>query len=131
MTALDLSTAERMIDAATEKADDMGAAVSVAVLDDGGRLVALHRMDGAPYATVDYSQKKAHTACGNHVATHHLQEASQPGEAFYGLQGDGDLTVLGGGYPVETDEGVVGAIGVAGGSVDEDMEAAEAGLDAV
>jgi uncharacterized protein GlcG (DUF336 family) len=129
MSDMDLSTAESMIDAAEQKANELDAPVCIAVLDEGGRLVALHRMDGAPYATVTYSQKKAHTACGNHVASHHLQEASEPGGAFYGLQGDSDLTVLGGGYPVERGDDVVGAIGVAGGTVDEDMEIAEAGLE--
>jgi uncharacterized protein GlcG (DUF336 family) len=65
------------------------------------------------------------------MPTHELAEPSEPGNSLYGLQttDEGRIVIFGGGYPLERDGEVVGAIGVSGGAVAQDREVAEAGVD--
>jgi uncharacterized protein GlcG (DUF336 family) len=89
-------------------------------------------MDGAWLASVSISRNKAYTAAALDMPTHELAEPSEPGQSLYGLQttDEGRLVIFGGGYPLERDGEVVGAIGVSGGEVSQDRDVAEAGLDA-
>jgi uncharacterized protein GlcG (DUF336 family) len=127
-----LDTAKLVVDACEQKADEIGTPMVVAVTNSEGNLVAQHRMDGALLASVDISKNKAYTAAAVKLPTHELADASQPGNSLYGIQNtdQGRMVIFGGGFPLVTDGEVVGALGVSGGSVDEDMEVAEAGLDA-
>jgi len=88
-------------------------------------------MDDAWLPSVNISRNKAYTAAGVEMPTHELAEASEPGESLYGLQttDEGRIVIFGGGFPLERDGEVVGAIGSSGGEVDEDMEVARAGID--
>jgi uncharacterized protein GlcG (DUF336 family) len=120
-----------MIQAAAEKARSLGAFVSVAVVDAGGNLVAFLRMDGAEIAGPTLAVDKAYTSVSNRISTRELAVLAAPGGPLFGLHsnGGGRFVIFGGGIPLVDETGVVfGAIGVSGGSVEEDHAAAEAGL---
>ncbi len=104
----------------------------VAVVDRGANLVGFHRMDGALLASVDIAQNKAYSAASLQLSTAELSEVAQPGESLYGIHvtNGGRIVVFGGGVPLRDGDEVVGAVGVSGGSVDEDVTVARAGVDA-
>ncbi|WP_166902777.1 heme-binding protein [Mycobacterium sp. DL440] len=132
MTSLPLPTAQKVIDAAALKAEDIGQPMNIAVVDDGGHLVAFVRMDGAIKASIDISIRKARTAVMMNLPTSALMDVCQPGGELYGLeQTSGGLVVFGGGIPLEVDGVVVGAVGVSAGSVEQDVAVATAGVTAI
>lgn len=126
-----LDEAKALIAAAEAKADEIDNPMVVTVANDEGNLVAQHRMDGAWLASVSISRNKAYTSAALDMPTHELAEPSEPGNSLYGLQttDDNRIVIFGGGYPLERDGEVVGAIGVSGGAVAQDREVAEAGVD--
>ncbi len=126
-----LDEAKELIAAAEAKADGIDNPMVVTVANDEGNLIAQHRMDGAWLASVSISRNKAYTSAALDTPTHELAEPSEPGNSLYGLQttDEGRIVVFGGGYPLERDGEVVGAIGVSGGAVAQDREVAEAGVD--
>jgi|AntRauTorcE11898_2_1112593.scaffolds.fasta_scaffold00739_3 uncharacterized protein GlcG (DUF336 family) len=89
-------------------------------------------MDGATLVSVEVSREKAYTAAATEKPTSDLTAASQPGGDVYGLASAdwNRLVVFGGGLQLERDGEVLGAIGVSGGSVDEDVAVATAGVKA-
>lgn len=126
-----LDLALKMIKAAEKKAESIKVPQIIAVVDAGGNLVAQHRMDGAILASIDISCSKAFTAVATKVPSHLLGEAAQAGGPLFGVNttNSGKIVIFGGGYPVTDKNGeVIGAIGVSGGTVEEDMLCAEAGL---
>jgi uncharacterized protein GlcG (DUF336 family) len=127
---INLELAARMTRAAIDKATSTGALVSAAVVDQGGHLVHFQRMDKAEIAGPTLAVDKAFTAVAHRLATAELGPLTQPGGDLWGLQGNGGgrYVVLGGGLPCWHDGLVVGAIGVSGGTADEDVECARAGL---
>lgn len=122
-----LETATEVIDAAERRAEEISNPMVIAVTNDEGNLVAQHRMDGAWLASVDISRNKAFTAAALDTPTHELADPSRPGESLYGIQNtnQGRIVIFGGGYPLVRDEEIVGAVGVSGGAVEQDMEVAE------
>ncbi|QCS43334.1 heme-binding protein [Natrinema versiforme] len=126
-----LDTAKEVIDAAERRANEIDNPMVITVANSEGNLVAQHRMDGAWLASVDISRNKAYTAAALDMPTHELEEPTKPGESLYGLQNtnQGRMVIFGGGYPLERDGDIVGAIGVSGGAVEQDMDVAEAGVD--
>lgn len=133
MTAkLRLADAQRVLGAALRKADEIGQPMNVAVVDDGGHLVAFARQDGAILASIDIATRKARTAVLLKMTTAQLGELAAPGNPLYGIEvTNGGLVVFGGGIPLRTeDDEVVGAIGVSAGSVEQDVTVATAGADA-
>jgi ATP:cob(I)alamin adenosyltransferase len=133
MTEVTLDVAKEILTAAEVKADDIGVPMCIAVMDDGANLVGFQRMDGALLASVDISQNKAYSSVTLKMDTKTIQEVSQPGESLYGLgnTNDGRIITFGGGFPLEDENGnVVGAVGVSGGSAEEDMQVAQAGVEA-
>lgn len=132
MTRLALQTAQRIVDAAAAKAVEIGQPMNIAVVDDGGHLVAFARMDGAIKASIDISIRKARTSIMMNLPTSALMDVCQPGAELYGLeQLAGGLVLFGGGLLLESDGEVIGAIGVSAGSVDQDVSVAEAGVAAL
>lgn len=129
--SIPLKTATQLIEAAEERADEIDNPMVIAVTNSEGNLVAQHRMDGAWLASVNISRNKAYTSAALDMPTHELAEASEPGSSLYGLdtRDEGRMVVFGGGYPLEKDGEVVGAIGVSGGEVSQDRDVAEAGVD--
>jgi uncharacterized protein GlcG (DUF336 family) len=127
---LTLERARQVIGAVEAAARAMGVAMSVAVVDSGDQLVAFERMDGADLVTIDLARDKAFSALVNRMSTADLAPLVQPGAEFYGYDSlaGGRMIVFAGGTPLERDGVLVGAIGVSGGSADQDQRAAEAGV---
>ncbi|MEW2481486.1 heme-binding protein [Mycobacterium sp. NPDC049093] len=127
MGSLPLLIAQKVIDAAVVKAEEIRQPMNIAVVDDGGHLVAFVRMDGAIKASIDISIRKARTAVMMNLPTSALMEVCQPGGELYGLeQTSGGLVVFGGGILLEADGVVIGAVGVSAGSVEQDVAVATA-----
>ncbi|MGJ6962027.1 GlcG/HbpS family heme-binding protein [Streptosporangium sp. G11] len=128
---MNLELALRMCEAAVKQAAREGALVSVAVVDAGGHLVAFQRMDGARITGPVLAPGKAYTAVAHGMPTADLAPLVLPGGELYGLPGD-RYVCFGGGVPLggSGDErgagGVVGAVGVSGGTVSQDVACAEA-----
>jgi uncharacterized protein GlcG (DUF336 family) len=124
-----LSTAQAVVEAAVKKAEEIGVPMDIAVVDEGNNLTAFARMDGAWLGSIDIAQNKAYTARSFDMATKDLAPLAQPNQPLYGIEASnqGRLIVFAGGIPLEADGKVVGAIGVSGGSVEQDHEVAEAG----
>lgn len=132
MSAITLPTATAVIQAATEKAKEIGQPMNIAVVDDGGHLVAFVRMDGAIKASIDISIRKARTSILMNLPTSALMPLVQPGAELYGLEHtSGGMVIFGGGMLLTVDGEVVGAIGVSAGSVEQDVAVAEAGVAAL
>ncbi len=124
-----LSDARKIIAAAERKAAEIGQPMNIAVADAGGNLVAHVRMDGAWLGSIDISIKKAYPSRAFDIATKDLAAHSQSGGQFFGIHAsnDGRIMIFAGGIPLKRDGKVVGAIGVSGGSGDQDHAVAEAG----
>lgn len=132
MTDVTLDVAKELIAAAEAEAETIDVPMCIAVMNDGGNLVAFHRMDDALLASISISQNKAYSAVSLKLDTQTVWEVSQPGESLYGLgnTNEGRIITFGGGIPLESDGDVVGGIGVSGGSAEEDVQVAEAAVDA-
>jgi uncharacterized protein GlcG (DUF336 family) len=132
MSAITLSAATTIVDAAAAKAREIGQPMNIAVVDDGGHLVAFARMDGAIKASIDISIRKARTSILMNAPTSALMPLVQPGAELYGLeQLSGGMVIFGGGILLTDGDLVIGAIGVSAGSVEQDVSVAEAGVAAL
>ncbi|MDX6452502.1 MAG: hypothetical protein QOH16_2551 [Gaiellaceae bacterium] len=127
-----LDTALHVIAAARQRAEAIGVAMNIAIVDEGNNLVAFQRMDGAWLGSMDIAKGKAYTARAFNMSTKDLAPLCVPGQPLFGIHvsNQGQLIIFAGGIPLERGGGVVGAIGVSGGSVDQDQEVAEAGVEA-
>jgi uncharacterized protein GlcG (DUF336 family) len=125
-----LDLAARMTNAALDRARHLGALVSAAVVDQGGHLVHFQRMDRAEIAGPTLAVDKAFTAVAHRLDTAELVALTAPGGALWGLQanGGGRYVVFAGGLPCWHHEVVVGAVGVSGGTAEQDAECAAAAL---
>ena len=130
--SITLETAKKIMEAVERKAKEIGVPMVIAVVDEGGNLKTLHRMDETPLFPLQVAQDKAYTAIGFGGASHRIYEflKEDPG-ALASIAARPRTTIFGGGYPIRIDGQIVGAIGVAGGRVDQDMECAKAGLEAL
>jgi uncharacterized protein GlcG (DUF336 family) len=126
---IQLADARRIIAAAEKKAAEIGQPMNIAVADAGGNLVAHVRMDNAWMGSIDISIKKAWTSRAFDITTKDLATHSQSGGQFFGINAsnDGKVMIFAGGIPLKKDGKVIGAIGVSGGSGDQDHAVAEAG----
>ncbi len=129
MAGVTLGDARRVIAAAEKKAQEIGQPMNIAVVDEGGNIVAHVRMDNAWIGSIDISMKKAYTSRAFDIATKDLAQHSQSGGQFFGIHAsnDGKIMIFAGGIPLKRDGKVVGAIGVSGGSGEQDHVVAEAG----
>jgi uncharacterized protein GlcG (DUF336 family) len=127
---LTLAAARSMMKAGMAKGRELRVAISVAVVDSGGQLIAFERMDAADLVTIGLAQDKAWTALMNRMPTRDLAPLVQPGAEFYGYEsiGRGRTIVFAGGMPLIRDGVLVGGVGVSGGSVDEDQAAVDAAV---
>ena len=130
--AISQEAADILIAAATAKATEMGLRMAIAVVDAGGALKAFRRMDGAPLLSTDIATNKAYTAAAYGLATHVWHDfIKEDPPLLHGIVHTPRLVVFGGGYPVEIDGAIAGAIGISGGHYSQDMEVAEAALAAL
>jgi len=132
MSAVTLEDARRVIDAAEKKAREIGQPMNIAVADAGGNMVAHVRMDNAWIGSIEISINKAYTSSAFEIETRDLAKYAQPGGDFFGVHASnhGRVMIFAGGIPLKRDGKVVGAIGVSGGSGDQDHSVAAAGADA-
>jgi uncharacterized protein GlcG (DUF336 family) len=132
MSGISLDEARKVVDAAAAKATEIGVPMNVAIVDAGNNLTAFVRQDGAWLGSIDIALGKAYTARAFDMPTRDLVSEVQPGGSLYGIEAsnDGHLIVFAGGIPITDGEEVVGAVGVSGGTVDQDQEVAEAGVSA-
>ena len=128
--SISIKSAELVIRAAVEKAAQLSVPMNVAVLDEGGHLKAFVRMDGAILGSIDIAVGKAKTAVLFGVNSEALFEHCKPGGPAFGLENtNGGLVVFAGGIPLRNGDGeVIGAVGVSGGSVQQDFSVAQAGV---
>ena len=127
---LTLDQADAIVAACKQEAAAVGQPMNIAVVDDGGNLVAFCAMDGTTLIGEDISQKKALTAVYFQMDTTDLAPLVQPGQPLYGIEATtgGRLVVFGGGVLLKTaDDQVAGGVGVSAGTVDQDHQVAEAG----
>lgn len=124
-----LAEARKVIAAAEKKAQEIKWPMNIAVVDEGGNLVSHVRMDGAWIGSIDISINKAFTSRAFDITTKDLATHSQSGGQFFGIyvSNGGRIMIFAGGVPLKRGEKVVGAIGVSGGSGEQDHAVAEAG----
>ena len=130
---ISLDLGMEVISAARKKAEEIGVPMVIAVVDSGGNLVAQQRMDGALLVSIDISLNKAYTSVAVKMPTHELAPASQPEQPLFGIHNadGGRIVIFGGGFPIKQGDDIIGGIGVSGGSVEDDILCAEAGLKAL
>ena len=128
---LTLDYAESLVDAALAHATELGVPSTVTVLDAGGHIVLAKRQDGAALASIDSSAAKAKTALFFKAPTEALVGAVQPGAPLYTIASasGSPLVFIAGGVPLTDSAGaVIGAIGAAGGSPEQDADVVKAAL---
>jgi len=127
--SIKLAEARTIIAAAEKKAEEIGQPMNIAVVDAGGNLISHVRMDGAWLGSINISINKAFTSRAFDISTKDLGENSQPGQQFFGIHAsnDGKIMIFAGGIPLKRDGKVIGAIGISGGSGEQDHLVAEAG----
>lgn len=126
-----LSNLKCMAEFAEEKAKEMNVPIVFSAVDAGGNLLILHRMEDSLLGSIDISINKAFTANAFKMPTHELAQKSTPNSSLYGIQNTNNnrVVIFGGGFPYLYKGKIVGAIGVSGGSVEEDMEIGEYALE--
>lgn len=119
---LNLQTAKKLAEFAEEKAKEIKVPIVISIVDDGGNIILIHRMENSLLASIDLSLNKAYTAVSLKMPTDKLKDLCKPGEELYGIQHTNNrFVIFGGGIPFIYKGKVVGAIGISGGSVEEDI----------
>jgi uncharacterized protein GlcG (DUF336 family) len=132
MGDITLAQAQALVDAAQQKAAEIDTLMNIAVVDAGGNLKAVARMDGAWLSSIDISMRKARTARFFDMNTGDIGALSQPGGPLYNIEvSNTGLITFPGGIPLKLNGEVVGGIGVSGSSVEDDHTVAEAGANAL
>jgi glc operon protein GlcG len=127
---LTLATAEKIVEAAKAEAERYQLAGVIAVVDDGGWLIVLLRMDNAPYvASVELAPGKARTAALFRKPTEALEDAINNGRVAAVTARD--FVEMKGGLPIVVDGQVIGGIGASFDTPDHDVQIAHAGLAAL
>lgn len=113
---------------AEKHASQMSIPMAIALTDAGGSLVYFGRMDDTLPAGTKIAIAKAYTAAVFQMSTRQLGALAQPGKMLYGVEQslDEKIVLFGGGCPLRCQGRIIGAVGVSGGTVDEDIEVAQA-----
>jgi len=121
------------LEACRKKASEIGVAMDIAIVDEGGNLLAFERMDDALIGSIQIAIDKAYTSAVLGIPTANEGRLAQPGQPEYGINtlSGGRLAILGGGIPITHKKRVVGAIGCSSGTVDQDATVADAGAAAL
>jgi uncharacterized protein GlcG (DUF336 family) len=127
---LSLELARKMAEAVEKKSKEIGVPMIFSVVDEGGNLLLLNRMEDAILVSIDISINKAYTAVFLKLPTDQLAPLTQPEASLYGLQNTNNnrMVIFGGGYPLKVENQIIGGVGVSGGSVEEDMLVAQEAL---
>ncbi len=120
--SVDLETAKLLIEEVEAEAAKIGVKAVIAVSDEKGRPIAVHCMDGSYIGSFDIAINKTYTSVAFQMPTSKLAELAVPGGSLYGIQhtNEGKVVIFGGGEPLYIGEKIVGAIGVSGGSAEQD-----------
>ncbi len=127
---LTLEDAYTALEACRRKAIEVGVPMDIAVVDDGGNLLAFERMDGALVGCIQIAIDKAYTSAVLGIPTAEEAGMAQPGRPEYGINSlcGGRIAILGGGTPIKLKNTILGAIGCSSGTVDQDITVANAGI---
>ena len=126
-----LNMARKILGAGKKEARRRGILCSIAIVDENGWLVALHRMDGAAIPTADIARDKAWTAAVFRMpssAISQLGNPQSPGSGFNTQNWNDRLTTIAGGLPIEGDTKVIGGIGVCGETPEQDVNICQAAI---
>jgi len=128
--SLTLSEAQQIISNAVKEAEHIDQPMNVAVVDSGNNLLAFARMENAWLGSIDIAQSKAFTARAFDMPTSELGEMAQNGKPLFGINSsnEGKVIIFGGGLPIKKDGKIVGAVGVSGGTVDQDVQVVNASV---
>ncbi len=119
---LTLEKAKKIVAIGQNKAVEMGKDFVFAVVNSEGNLILEEKMDGAILASIEIALKKAYTSAALKLDTSVLADMVVPGGTLYGLHTNSKYVVFGGGVVLKNAIGeIVGALGVSGGTVEEDM----------
>lgn len=126
---VDLNIAKKLIEFVEQEAANVGVRAVIAVSDAAGRPIAVHCMDGAFIGSFDVALNKTYTAVAFQMPTSRLAKLAAPGGELYGIQNtnDGKIVIFGGGEPLYIGDVLVGAIGVSGGTAEQDTYLGEFG----
>ncbi len=126
-----LDRAKSMLEAAEYKAMELGVPMVIALVDEGGNLIAQHRRDGALLASISLALDKAYTAVALKCKTEALKEITQPGADLYQIESmvSRPLVTFGGGFPLTQNGKLIGGLGISGGTVAEDVTIGEYAMD--
>ncbi|PBD01691.1 uncharacterized protein GlcG (DUF336 family) [Streptomyces sp. Ag82_O1-15] len=130
MSSLTLDAAEEIVDAALKRARSLGKAVSVAVVDAGGFVVSVRRSDGARPLTPDIARAKAYTAAVMQRPGKMLKKWQESQPVFFSqlsqLPGAAQpIMATEGSVTIKKDGEIIGGLGIAGGTADEDQQVAD------
>ena len=121
---MNLEMAKNLLQTGIKKAKERGKRCSIAIVDDHGWLVALHRMDGAPIPTAEIARDKAWTAATFRIPSAEVCQWGDPNVPGYGFNVQNwneRLTTIPGGMPILNEGRLIGAIGVCGETPKEDV----------
>jgi uncharacterized protein GlcG (DUF336 family) len=123
-----MDKAQLIIAVAIAKAKEIDQPMNIAVVDAGTNLKAFMRMDGAWLGSINIAINKAFTAKAFDISTLELGRNSQPGDQFFGIHvsNHNRVMIFAGGVPIKVNGQIVGAVGVSGGSGEQDQAVAEA-----
>ena len=126
---ISLDLADKMMEAAREKAKEMGINFSIAIVDRVGNLKEFAIMDGAPVLSAEVAQNKAFSAAAYNRATHEWYDRIKDDPPLlHGIVHTPRLVTFGGGYPIKLGDELIGGIGVSGGHYSHDMQVCQAAL---
>lgn len=122
-----LITALSFIAKGEAKAAEIGVPMTFTVVDEGGNIVAMHRMDDSLLASISVSYSKAYTAAALRSSTAEAAKTILPGQSLYGLQNThpGQFCLFGGGVPIVAKGRCIGGLGVSGGTAEQDTDVAK------
>ncbi len=128
---LTLSDARLILEGSEAKAKEIGVDMDIAIVDDGGHLLAFIRMDRARITSIDVAVNKAFTAACARKPTHEYAGVAGAGGPAFGIHvsNQGRFMIFGGGLPVFIDGLIAGGVGCSSGSPEQDQEVAQAGID--
>ncbi len=128
---LTLSDARLILEGSEAKAQEIGVDMDIAIVDDGGPLLAFIRMDRARITSIDVAVNKAFTAACARKPTHEYAGVAGAGGPAFGIHvsNQGRFMIFGGGLPVFIDGLIAGGVGCSSGSPEQDQEVAQAGID--
>jgi uncharacterized protein GlcG (DUF336 family) len=127
--SISFEMAQKMVEAAAKKAREIGVSQVIAVVDDTGYTKAFGRMDGAPLMCEEIALSKAFTALFGLPTDHFFNALKNDPSLLAGLFHRPRIAAFGGGLPIKVNNEVVGAIGVSGGTAEQDVQCAQAALD--